>query len=575
MNRGNLAGVALVAAALVAGYGGHRNAWSAEPDVSETRAAFYRRAFPEAHSFQVKRVAEDAVPFEDRGNETFVEVYGAKKERIGYLRDFTGPVTTGPACPCHPLSLTLAFDVTVQFVTIISEAPLEKYGHAPMTAEDMTRLIAIAKKPSEALVKTAKAEDLVDAVTGATRTEYREVVVAQAALTTRRVAALVKDSARMIQGASLAKDQQALREILTGETNPLTLAGRVASFLPRAQSPEVLSQAYLAMAFYYAEALHRGAARQPAVEARLLEAAEGRPEDLARSCQQLANRGVGLAFVQDCIRRLEPNAAAIGSALWQLLRGTAAFEDGRLADALPALRAAADGVDPGTDPQLHLRLVQALSATGHKAEGCERAKPLFRDQPLLPEAETWLSLCPGSSEALANSLREERRRAVAAEMRKDDSKLPSLSLLDDNARPMERDLARDGRITVLIFFAAWCPHCQKAFPEFRAFADSVKKDPTLRDKVRVVAVRTYTERDVEPYTDFARRFEPNFAVWTDGPQGASLRRIAAAFGLPTGIPRLLVVDARGMLRFVVDAGPNREISRELLWAAEAVVAQAH
>ncbi|MFI5183156.1 MAG: redoxin family protein [Vicinamibacteria bacterium] len=561
----------LLAAASVAPAG----ARAAEPVVSESRVAFYRRAFPEGRSFEVKRVPEDSVPFEDRGNETFIEVHGAKDERIGYLRDFTGPVTVGPACPCHPLTVTLAFDASLHFLTLISEAPLEKYGHTPMTSEDMARLIALAKEPPESLLKTAKAEDLVDAVTGATRTEYRDVVVTQAALTTRRVASLVKDTVRLIRGMSLAKDQIALREILASETNPLAITGRVAAFLPQAENPEVVSQAYETLAFYYAEALHRGAPRQPAVEARLLEAAESRPEDLARSCYQLANRSVGLAFVQDCIRRLEPKAAAIGAALWELLRGTAAFEDGRLAEALPALRAAADGVDPRTDPQLHLRLVQALSATGHKAEGCERAKPLFRDQPLLPEAETWLSLCPGPSEALADSLREERRRAVAAEMRKDDSKLPSLSLLDDNARPLERDLARDTGITVLIFFAAWCPHCQKAFPEFRAFADIVKNDPALRDKVRVVAVRTYTERDVEPYTDFARRFAPNFTVWTDGPQGASLRRIAAAFGLPTGIPRLLVVDAKGMLRFVVDGGPNREISRELLWAAQAVVAQTH
>ncbi len=551
----------------------HAKAFAAEPEVSDSRAAFYRRAFPEARSFQVKRVPEDAVPFEDRGNETFVEVHGAKDERIGYLRDFTGPVTAGPACPCHPLSLTLAFDASLHFLTLISEAPLEKYGHAPMTADDMARLIALAKEPPESLLKTAKAEDLVDAVTGATRTEYREVVVTQAALTTRRVASLVKDSVRLIRGAALAKDQQALKEILSSETNPLALAGRVAAFLPQAESLEVASQAYETMAYYYAEALRKGGARQAAVEARLLEAAANRPEDLARSCQQLANRGVGLPFVQDCIHKLEPKAAAIGPALWELLRGTAAFEDGRLADALPALRAAADGVDPRTDPQLHLRLVQALSATGHKPEGCGRAKPLFRDQPLLPGAETWLTLCPGSSEALADSLREERRRAVAAEMRKDDSKLPSLSLLDDHGRPLERDLSRDARVTVLIFFAAWCPHCQQAFPEFRAFADNLKKDPALRDKVRVVAVRTYTERDVEPYADFARRFEPNFTVWTDGPQAASLRKIAAAYGLPTGIPRVLVVDAKGMLRFLVDASPNREISRELLWSAEAVVAQ--
>jgi thiol-disulfide isomerase/thioredoxin len=573
MNRGTVVGAAFIAAALVSGESGNRAAWGAEPDVSDARASFYRKAFPEARSFQVKRVPEDAVPFEDRGNETYVEAYGAKKDVIGYLRDFTGPVTTGPACPCSPLALTLAFDASLRFVTIISEAPLEKYGHAPMTAEDMTRLIALAKNPPEALVKTTKAEDLVDAVTGATRTEYREVVVAQAALTTRRVASLVKDTVRMIQGVGLAKDQEALRQILTGETNPRNLAERIAGFLPKIENAEVQSQAFQTMAYYYAEALHRGGGRQAAVEARLLAAVASHPEDLAKSCQLLANRAVGLDFVQDCIRRLEPKAAEVGAGLWALLRGTAAFEQGRVADALPALRTAADGVDPKTDPQLHLRLVQALSAMGHKDEACERVKPLFRDQPLLPGAETWLTVCPGSPDALADALREERRQAVASEVRKDDSKLPTLSVLDDNGRPMERDLARDARITVLIFFAAWCPHCQQAFPQFRALADQIQQDPTLRDKVRVVGVRTYTERDVEAYSDFAHRFQPNFPVWTDGPQGASLRRIGAAFGLPTGIPRVLVADAKGMLRFVVDTSPNREMSREMLWAAEAVVAQ--
>jgi len=573
MSFGTLGRFALTALVLGAGLASGAKAWSAEPEVSRARAAFYRRAFPKARSFQVKRVPEGAVPFEDRGNETFVEVYAAKNERIGYLRDFTGPVTTGPACPCHPLSLSLAFDASLHFLTLISEAPLEKYGHAPMTDEDIARLIGLAKDPPEVLLKTAKAEDLVDAVTGATRTEYREVVVAQAALTTRRVVSLVRDSVRIIRGTSLAKDQQALRAILTGETNPVTLAVRVAGFLPEAQSPEVVSQAYQTMAYYYAEALHRGASRQRAVESRLLEAAADHAEDLARSCQLLANRGVGLDFVRDCIAHLEPKAAVIGAALWELLRGTEAFESGRVADALPALQAAVLGVDPQTDPQLHLRLVQALAATEHKDEGCERVKPLFRDQPLLPGVLALLSLCPGSPEALADTLREERRSAVAKEMRRDDSKLPTLSLLDERGRPLEHDLSRDAQPTILIFFAAWCPHCQQAFPQFRALADQVQQDPKLRDQVRVVAVRTYSERDVESYSDFARRFQPNFTVWTDGPQAASLRKIAAAYGLPTGIPRVLVVDAKGILRFVVDTSANRDMAREMLWAAEAVAAQ--
>jgi thiol-disulfide isomerase/thioredoxin len=543
-----------------------------EPALSPTRAAFYRKAFPTAVAFVPKRVADDLVPFEDRGNETYVEVMGPGGVLLGYLRDFSGPVTTGYACPCHPLALTLAYDASIKLTTILSEAPLEKYGHVAMTAEDMARLIALAKAPPEKLSRATRTEDMVDAVTGATRSDMRDAVVESAALSTRRVAALVKDSARMIRGGALAKDQLMLREILQSERNPVALATRVAAFLPQAESPDVRSTAFDAIAHYYGEALRMNAPRQPAVETRLLEAATRNPEDLARSCQQLADRALGLGFVGECIARLEPQAAAVPPTLWQLLRGTAAYEEGRADDALPALRAAAAGVTARTNPQLHLRLVQALSATGHKDEACAGIKPLFREQPKLPGVEASLALCPGSRQALADSLRAERRQVVATEIRQDAVTLPPLSLVDDAGKPLVRDLAREGKPTILIFFATWCPHCQHAFPEFRALADTIAQDPKLRDALRLVAVRTYGDRDVESWADFASRFEPNFPVWADELTGTSLRKVASALGLPAGIPRLLVVDAKGVVRFVVEADQNRELGRELLWAAEAVVA---
>jgi thiol-disulfide isomerase/thioredoxin len=538
--------------------------------VSESRAAFYRRAFPEARRFVVRRVPEEAVPTEDRGNETYVEVRDESDTLVGYLRDFSGPLSATPACPCHPLSVTLAFDASLRFRTLIAETPLEKYGHAPMTDEEMRRLVEIVRDPPPALLKAPRPEDVVDAITGATRTEYREMVVHQAALTTRRVAGLAQDTPRLIRGAPLSRDRQAFAAVLAAERDPASLATRLAAFLPQTETPEALAQAYDAMAFYYAQALKRGDERQAVVEKRLLEAEAERPGSLAKACHDLAQQAVGLAFVQECIRRLTPRAAAIDAASWALLTGTEAFESGRVAQAVAPLRSAADVVAPIADPALHLRLVQSLSATGHKEEGCGRAKALFRDAPRFPGAETWLSLCPEPGDALAEALREERHRALLEEERGEGSALPRLPLFDESDRSAELDVGRVGLTHVLIFFAAWCPHCQAAFPQFREAAGAIQADAALQQRVRVMGVRTYTERDVEPWPDFARRFSPNFTVWRDAPDGSSLRMVAAAFGLPASVPRLLVVDGRGNVRFVIEADPYREIARELLWAVEAV-----
>jgi thiol-disulfide isomerase/thioredoxin len=544
----------MLAAVPILGFAALTAAPPTEDAVSESRAAFYRRAFPEARRFVVHRVPEGSVPVEDRGNETYVEVRGERDALLGYLRDFSGPVSASSSCPCHPLSVTLALDASGRLKTLLAETPLEKYGHAPLTDDEMRRLVEIVREPPAALMKAPRPEDLVDAVTGATRT----------------VAGLVQDTARLIAGGPLAPDRQALGDLLASERDHGRLAARLAAFLPQAQSPEVVGQAYDTMAFSYAEALRHGAGRQATIEARLLEAEAQRPADLAKACHQLAQRGVGLAFVQECIQRLTPRAALVDAASWALLRGTEAFESGRLAEAVPQLRSAADTVAPSADPALHLRFVQALSAVGQKEEGCRRAKALVRDEPLFPSADTWLSLCPEPGAALADALREERHRALLEEERRGGSPLPKLPLFDDRDRAVELDVARTGRAQVLIFFAAWCPHCQQAFPQFRQLADAIQADAVLRARVGVLGIRTYTERDVEPWDAFAQRFSPNFTVWRDGADGASLRKVAITCGLSTGIPRLLVVDTRGVARFVIEASPYRELAREMLWAAEAV-----
>jgi thiol-disulfide isomerase/thioredoxin len=545
------------------------------PAVTEARAAFYRRAFPEATQFALKRFPSEAIPTEDRGNETYVEARDAEGALVGYLRDFEGPITITMTCPCHELSLTMAFDDDLKLTTIISEAPVEKYGHAPMTSEDMARLVEIVGSPPEALLKAPRPDDVVDAVTGATRTEYKEMVVHQAALTTRRLAGLVKDTVRLISGAPLARDRQALNALLEGKTNPREIVTILANFIPRAESDELRAQVFDTLIHYYSEALGHGSIRLPSVESQLLGSADAHPQDLARACQYLASRSQALDLVQDCIRRLAPHAAEVDAGLWALLKGTEAFENGRTAEAVPALEAAADAVSPSVDPALHLRLVQALSAVGRKSDGCRRVKTLLREEPLFPGALTWLSLCPEPDDVLIAAQRKERREELLKQRRSDDTPLPPLALTDDQGRATKLDLAREGKAYILIFFAAWCPHCQADFPVFKEVAESVQADPSLRERVRVLGVRTYAARDTEPWADFARRFAPNFPVWSDAPEGDTLKSLAASFGFSAGIPRLLVVDEKGVLRFMIDADPYHEMAREILWAAEAVIGADH
>ncbi len=543
---------------------------TAGSQVTEARAAFYRRAFPEATQFSLKRVPAESVPAEDRGNETYVEARDAKGTLVGYLRDFEGPITLTTSCPCHELSLTLAFDPQLELKTIISEAPVEKYGHAPMTDEDMARLIEIVRDPPEALLKAPRPEDLVDAVTGATRTEYKEMVVHQAALTTRRLAGLAKDSARLISGAPLARDRQALNAALEGKTDPKEIVSILADYISKAESDELRAQVFDTLIHYYSEALGHGSRRLPSVESQMLASADAHPQDLARVCQLLANRSQALDFVQECIRRIAPHAAQVDAGLWSVLKGTEAFENGRTAEAVSALEAAANAVSPSVDPALHLRLVQALSAVGRKPDACARAKALVGEEPLFPGAKTWLSLCPEPDDVLMAALRKERRQKLLAQRRTDQTPMPVLSLTDGQGHPAKLDLAHSGQAHILIFFSAWCPHCQADFPVFKELADSIRNDPALRSKVQVLGVRTYTGRDVEPWADFAQRYAPNFPVWSDTAEGDTLKSLAASFGFSAGIPRLLVVDDKGVLQFMIEPDPYHEMARELAWAAEAV-----
>src|SRR5690606_38322539 len=134
-----------------------------------------------------------------------------------------------------------------------------KHGHTPMSEEDLQRLIEVARDPPQALRLVLQPEDLVDAVTGATQPTYAKHVVPLGALTTHRVMGLVRDTARVLQGAPVAWDQKRLQQVMqaAGEDHRLR-AQALAELLPTLETRSVALEAHHFMARSYLLALQEG-----------------------------------------------------------------------------------------------------------------------------------------------------------------------------------------------------------------------------------------------------------------------------------------------------------------------------
>ncbi|HSI06722.1 MAG TPA: hypothetical protein VLC93_19690 [Myxococcota bacterium] len=179
-----------------------------------SKETYWKKAFPTAAKFERRGIAKDALIEADYGNNVFVEVSDAQGNRLGYLRDFVGPVATEGTCACDPINVTLVFDAAGKFSTLISPQPLTKHEHVAMTPEETQRLIGILRDPPNALLEVRNQEELVDATTGATKPPYKPFVIDKAALETKRLVQLVIDTSLIIAAAPIADDQKHLSAAL-------------------------------------------------------------------------------------------------------------------------------------------------------------------------------------------------------------------------------------------------------------------------------------------------------------------------------------------------------------------------
>ena len=538
-----------------------------------SKEAYWKKAFPAAAKFERRSIPADQLAEADAGNTTFYEVADDGGKRLGYLRDFVGPVSTHGACACDPINVTLAFDPAGEFFTLISPAPLTKYGHEEMTEQETQRLIAILKDPPAELLEVREVEDLVDATSGATKPQYAEFVVHRAALETRRLVQIVEDSEAIISGAPAADDKRAL-DAITSQKEGAARMHALADFLGRATSDEIAQRAYVIMSRDYLKSIQTGGSLDDKVSTRLLDTAlvdRIGPGLQADICYRLAQERTALTFGERCATQLEkyPDAAPVVA----LIRGTVAFLRGDMQTAVPELDKAAWRFDVKTEPRLHARLAAALVATGKADIGCQKALLLHRAAPLLSETKQVVDQCAKADKSFnaKRAAQEAEDRKMLGDLKETGKKVPTIDV--DNAQlvPVKLDAADPKQITVLMFFATWCPHCQAELPKVSAFADSIAANPKLRGKVRVIGVRTSVEREVETIEAFRARIPMTFPVYTDAAMSIGYSTVVQETGIPSGFPTLLVLDQQGRIRYQMPSGEYRDTTRELEWAVSSLL----
>ncbi len=130
---------------------------------------------------------------------------------------------------------------------------------------------------------------------------------------------------------------------------------------------------------------------------------------------------------------------------------------------------------------------------------------------------------------------------------------PDFSLPDLDGKI--RNIAEwDGKVTVLNFWATWCPPCKREIPTFIQLQEQYASKG-----VQFVGVAIDTPDKVIPYTDGARVNYPTLI----GEQNAV--SISHAFGNRLdALPYTVVIDRRGTIAFVHRGEVTREMAEQTI-----------
>ncbi len=538
-------------------------------DVVEKQASFYKEAFPEAVRFEGRKIAPEMVTALDKGNETYIRAIGQNGQLIGYLRDFTGPVTPHEDCPCSPLNVTFAFTAELELKTLISATGLTKWGNEPMTDAEVAQLVDIARNPNPALTGVADVKDLVDGISGPTKKEFKEFVIEKAALTSWRVAMLTAETRRILQGAPLSLDQKRLEALLGQTQEPRDQAEAIADYLVTAESPQLAIQAFQLMVQSYLGALEKGAAPSQKIEKLIPQpplpglAAVG---EAILACFAFAQANQRLDMVDTCLKTVEPKAThpMLATPL-QLAKGALLFRQGKKAEALPLLQGSKQIMGQSPDPSIDAWIAEGLAASGQKGQACDAFKKLYADHPLFEGLSEGLKTCGSDAAQLKAELDKERKTTFLTSRRAGGSPTAALNLQNETGEDLSLNLAEANKPTVLVFFATWCPHCQNEMPKLVKFVEAMDKS-----KAQFVGVRTSVEREKMSYSEFKAQYKPNFPIYTDATMSLVFGKFAREEQTVASMPKIAILDRKGVVQFILENNTFEDPIEQIRWALEEV-----
>jgi thiol-disulfide isomerase/thioredoxin len=142
-----------------------------------------------------------------------------------------------------------------------------------------------------------------------------------------------------------------------------------------------------------------------------------------------------------------------------------------------------------------------------------------------------------------------------------------MQLKDEQDQPKTVDLTKDKKISVVVFFATWCPHCQNEMPRLVEFYEQLNKSK-YKNSVQLIAVRASTAREVQSFADFKKEYKIPFPILTD--EGIAFETFASEQKKSPGFPMMAITDSQGSVSFFLSHGDHNDTAKELFWIIESL-----
>ncbi len=163
-------------------------------EVPKHKKEFYQRVF-KGVTLQEVLIVKDTIS-DNPINNKILKLYDNNKRLLGYVRNID--TTTGCDSACLPVVFTLFYSPTKSYIKLLSKPGLTKKNHAMFTREDYERLELILAMNPEIFSNVKHPTEMVDMITGATKSEYQSSVVKLAAYTSLRVNLYNQDTLKIL-----------------------------------------------------------------------------------------------------------------------------------------------------------------------------------------------------------------------------------------------------------------------------------------------------------------------------------------------------------------------------------------